>query len=509
MKRLIALTGTSGAMGGEVLLSLMNSDKQLIVRCLMHKNGRKTPKFVSKILKKYKDRIEVFYGDISSFDDCAKLIDGVDYVINCASIIPPNSDHNPEKTYKSNFLGTKNIVDAIIASGRADEIKLVHIATVAMYGHREYPHVWIRVGDPIISSDYDVYSETKLKAEKYVLESGLKYFVSLRQTAVLHKYIFDNNLKDGLLFHTVYNGALEWVTDRDSGILIKNLVERDLDGKLDGFWRRVYNIGGGDECRITGFQTIDDGFKLMGKGAKKFFKPNWNVTRNFHGGWFADSDELNDLLDFRNETPEVFWKRMGKKYWYFKLGALLPPSLVSTLFIKRLFKNSNSPVYWYNNGKDGRVKAFFGGRNEYEQLPKEWKDFELLCEKEGYNEFKEEYLLDHGYDDKKPLLSLTLEDLQKAANFRGGKCLEESYSPDDLYKKLKWQCRDGHEFELTPYTVLKGGYWCAQCCEPKPWKYGAIADIPFYGQVYFDSHTKAEVDDVYPLDEHEEDFIRK
>ena len=40
--------------------------------------------------------------------------------------------------------------DAIIACGREKEIGYVHIATVAMYGHRAYPHVWIRVGDPMM-----------------------------------------------------------------------------------------------------------------------------------------------------------------------------------------------------------------------------------------------------------------------------------------------------------------------------------------------------------------------
>ena len=50
--------------------------------------------------------------------------------------------------------------------------------------------------------------------------------------------MFANNLKDGLMFHTPWNCVLEWVTDVDSGILCKNLIERDLDERLDGFWNR-------------------------------------------------------------------------------------------------------------------------------------------------------------------------------------------------------------------------------------------------------------------------------
>lgn len=517
MSKVVALTGTSGAMGGEVLLSLLQSDNNLTVRCVLFDEEKHIPSFVKKTIKKYGDRIYAFKGDISRYDDCVHLIDGADYVINCASLIPPKSDHDPVGTYKSNFVGTKNLVDAILASGREKEISYVHIATVAMYGHRAYPHLWIRVGDPMISSDYDVYSLHKLKAEKYVLESGLKKFVSLRQTAVLHKYMFKNNLKDGLMFHTTWNCALEWVTDVDSGILLKKIVEKDTAGELDGFWNRIYNIGGGESCRVTGFESLDDGFKLMGKGVKKFFKPNWNAARNFHGGWFYDSDELENYLNFRSETNDVFWERMGKQNRYVKLGALVPSSVISKFAIKRLFKNTNSPAYWLKHGKEGRIRAFFGGREKYESIPSKWEDYPLLCEgklEDGsevdYKELKRKenaQILDHGYDDKKPVSRWTLEDLQAAAAFRGGKCLSTEYDGNP-YDKVLWECRDGHKFAMNPYTVLKGGYWC-HCCEPKPWRYGAIADIPFYGQVYFDSHEESETDNTYPLTDHEEDFIKK
>ena len=516
----VAVTGATGAMGGEVIASLLQSDKNLSVRCILFEKEKRIPAFTKKTLKKFKDRVYAFRGDIARYDDCVHLIDGADYVIHCAALIPPKSDHDPAGTYKSNFVGTKNIVDAILASNRAKDIALVHIATVAMYGHRDYPHQWIRVGDPVISSDYDVYSWQKLKAEKYVLESGLPRFVSLRQTAVLHKYMFANNLKDGLMFHTVWNGALEWVTDYDSGLLCRNLVEKDINGELDGFWNKIYNIGGGENCRNTGFETIDEGFKLMGRGTKSFFKPNWNIARNFHGGWFYDSDELDDILQFRTESNADFWKRMSKKYAYYKAGKIVPKGVISKCVIQRLFKNTNAPKYWIKHDKTGRIKAFFGGREQYDAIPDKWEDYPLLCEGKlqngskidyaAYKDIKnsEKYLLNHGYDDKKPLEEITLEDLKNAAEFRGGKCLAPKFG-GDLYEKVLWKCREGHEFALTPYTVLKGGYWCPHCCEPKPWRYGSVANIPFYAQVYFDSHDESEVDDSFPAFDHEEDFIIK
>ena len=517
----VALTGTTGAMGGEALLSILQSPENFNVKCIIYEAEKKIPKFVRKTLNKYKKRITVFRGDIARLEDCEKLIQGADYVINCASLIPPKSDHNPQGTYLSNYIGTKNLVDAIISSGRNGEIGYVHIATVALYGNRSYPHVWGRVGDPIISSDYDCYSAYKLKAERYVLDSGIKKFVSLRQTAVLHKYMFANNLKDGLMFHASWNGPLEWVTDGDSGIMCKNLVELDTKGELKDFWNRVYNIAGGKDCRVTGFETIDGCFRyLVGTGAKKFFKPDWNIARNFHGVWYYDGDELNSYLHYQNESFKGFWTRVHKKHRLFKLGKYVPSPLISKLAIKRLFKNTNSPAYWLKHGKEGRVKAFFGSREKFEAIGSDWNKYPLLCEgnlpdgsKIDYEALKnienaKPYLLNHGYDESKPLESLTLEDLRKAAEFRGGKCLATDYKAGEIYRKIDWQCLDGHVFSSSPYTVLKGGYWCPECCEPKPWRYGALAkNIPFYAQVYFDTHTEDEVDDVYPLSEDEDDFI--
>lgn len=516
----VALTGVTGAMGGEVLFSLMTLPENYKVRCIIYEAEKKLPAFVKKTLKKHRARITMFRGDIARYEDCEKLLSGADYLINCAALIPPKSDHDPQRTYLSNYIGTKNLVDVVKAQG--GKTAFVHIATVAMYGDRSYPHVWGRVGDPVISSDYDCYSLYKLKAERYLLESGLEKFVSLRQTAVLHKYMFANNLKDGLMFHTSWNGPLEWVTDRDSGVACKNILKLDGENGLDGFWNAIYNIGGGSECRLTGFETVDRCFKkVMGKGVKKYFRPNWNIPRNFHGVWFYDSDELKNFLGYRSQTHDEFWDGMHAKYPYFKLAKLVPAPIVSKFAFRRLFKNTNAPIYWIKHGKTGRIKAFYGGKENFERIGTDWKKFPLLHEgrywngevdyaalKDIDNVKASGLLLDHGYDETKPLESLDISDLDKAAAFRGGKCLTRDFTAGKIYEKIDWQCHNGHSFSSSPYTILKGGYWCPHCCEPKPWRYGGLAKhIPFYAQVYFDTHSRDEVDDVYPLSDDEDDFI--
>ena len=71
MNILVALTGTTGAMGGESLLSLLQSCKNIRVRCILYEKEKRIPKFVKNTLKKYADRVEAFRGDIARYDDCA------------------------------------------------------------------------------------------------------------------------------------------------------------------------------------------------------------------------------------------------------------------------------------------------------------------------------------------------------------------------------------------------------------------------------------------------------
>lgn len=521
-KTVVAVTGSDGAMGGEVVSHLLESDKDFELRLFVYDKTKHLRGFFKSLLRKGKKRITIVRGDLANYEDVQELVKDADYVIHCGAVIPPKADHNPLNTINTNYAGTCNIVDAIKASGRAEQIKLVHISTVAVYGNRDYHHIWARMGDPVMSSAYDYYSASKIKGERYVLDSDLPNWVVLRQTAVYHKYFLANNMDDGLMFHTCWNAPLEWITDRDSGLCIQHLVEKDLDGKLNGFWQQDYNIGGGAPCRETGYETFNYGFGLFGASAEKFFEPYWNIPRNFHGVWYTDSDILDKWLEYRTETSADYWRRMGKELWYYKLGAIVPGKLIRKFAIERLLTNSNAPMNWVRLGKKGRIDAFFGGQEAFDKSPKTWNEFPVLAKGQtpegpiNYDELKDEskadaYKLSHGYNEEKPDTELDLQDMKEAASFRGGSVVSTEMKKGDLYTKLKWKCHNGHEFESRPYTILKAGFWCPECCEALPnWSFDKVAPhVPFYAQVWYDTHRKDEENNVYPYDEHEDDDLLK
>jgi hypothetical protein len=54
----------------------------------------------------------------------------------------------------------------------------------------------------------------------------------------------------------------------------------------------------------------------------------------------------------------------------------------------------------------------------------------------------------------------TIEDAKRLAKEKGGKCLSSLYIQSNL--KLKWQCKEGHEWE-SPLNSIIRGTWCNVC----------------------------------------------
>lgn len=58
----------------------------------------------------------------------------------------------------------------------------------------------------------------------------------------------------------------------------------------------------------------------------------------------------------------------------------------------------------------------------------------------------------------------TINDMQKLAEKKGGKCLSEKYI--NKKSKLLWMCSKGHQFKSTPDSITQG-HWCPECAKNK------------------------------------------
>lgn len=501
----LAITGSTGNMGQAVMKQLCSLEN--IEKIKLLSRNRKRIKKLLKAIKPLKDKIEVIIGSSADPEVCKKLVDGVDYVVNMGAVIPPVADINPRAAVAANEVGAAVLVDAV-ENITENQPKFIHISTMALYGNRNHRHPWGRVGDPLLVSPFDVYAATKLRGEFKVLESKIKKWAVIRQTAMLHENMLSDNMSDGLMFHTCFNAPLEWATAHDSGVLIKNMLKKDSECDLgDKFWKKCFNLGGGEVNRLTGFDTLNDGFKIIGGSAKDFFDPTYNATRNFHGLWFSDGEVLNDMFDYISQSTDDYWKRIAKLHPVYALGKIVPKGIIRSAAIKRLFKNYNSPAYWAKHGDEERLFAYFGGRDKYESLPKKWSDFDLLAEgrAEGeavdYEKLKSEPTeIDYGFDFFKSDGEITKADLEAVATAHGGKLVSDEFQTGDMYKTLQWQTQDGEVFEANAYTVLRAGHWYNPIYKEYVWDFDRLAKKDkIWAQIWYDSHERDE-NRIYRLD---------
>ncbi len=507
----VAMTGVSGNMGREALAQSMELACVELARVLLSDKS-KNDKLAKQLKKKYGKRIEIVRGNIADAAVCDALVKDVTHVVHMAAVIPPRSDASPAASYACNLLGAVALVDAVKRC--SPQPKYIHISTVALYGNRNEKHPFGRVGDPLLVSPFDHYAMHKLYGERYCLDAGLDCWAVLRQTAMLHPNMMHDNISDGLMFHTAPNAPLEWVSSRDSGYLIKRILERDDAGEVPGFWKKIYNIGAGFKGMETGYDTFNDGFAIIGGSAEKFFKPKYLASRNFHGLWFYDGGELEELFHYQRDDVHEYWKWIGSQHKLYKLGRFVPKGLIDLFLFRKLRNHKNSPYRWVKNGDTARVTATFGSMEQAKALPDKWEGFKLIAKGDfgDYDEMRKTEnaaLLDHGYDESKDISEWTIEDMREAARFRGGETLTEEMEKGAAYRKILWKCHEGHEFEASPYTVLRGGHWCPVCCQPTPWDFDRLSKhVPFFAQVWYDSHGTEE-NYVYDLDDEGKSVMRR
>ncbi len=470
VKQRVLLTGASGSMGGEAFKELLRRKNKYDIVLLLRPSKVNKRNFAQY---EGQEGITIVWGDLSKPDDVLKAVKGVDNVLHPAAFISPEADHNPKQCKKSNYESAVNIVAAIKQQpNNGDNIRFVNIASVAMIGDRLPPKHWIKVGEPLKPSVGDYYAITKMAAERTVIESGLKYWASMRQTWIAIPNVL--SLADPIMFHQPPQTHIEMITGEDAGYGLVQTLECP-----DEFYGRVYNMGGGPSCRFIYSDYMERFFKLFHLGNyQKFMDRNWFGARNFHCGWYMDSYILNSYLGHWRHSWEDQIKQAEQAIppalkYASMLAPLAPKFIVKGFFRKKLA----DPLHWVLNNDEEKIKAFFGSREAWEKI-------------EGWDTYKPERDTRDLRVEKDPLTrEYTLQEMQTLAKSRGGECLSKEYS--NIKTKLKWKCAFGHTWEATPRLHLTG-HWCPQCAPP-PWNYDALAKVdPALADLYYFDHDKNE-----------------
>lgn len=469
-KRTVLLTGATGTMGTEVRKALRKHPDRFHL-LLFLRDSKKNRKHM-----KNEPGQRIIWGDLKNREDAFRGVRGVDIILHIGALVSPMADAHPEEAWKVNVEGTKHLVDAIKELPETIQPAFVYIGSVAQTGNRAVPVHWGRIGDPLIPSIFDHYAQTKIAAERYVIEAGLRKWVSLRQTGILHQELLQTD--DGISFHQPLNNHLEWVTAEDSARLLMKLC---LDDVPDRLWNNVYNIGGGDSFRLSAYEFLRKIFSLLSIDMRDILTPDLYALRNFHGQYYLDSDELEKLLPFRQDTFEDYLERVRSVLpLWLKMAKWAPKTLVRRLLREQCLRNPRTPLYWLKHDVKEKIEAFFGSKKAWEEIGG-WEDFVHIPD-------APHMLVSHGYDEQKPATRLQLEDMKEAARFRGGECLSQEMDTGDWRTKLHFVCSQGHSFHASPFLILRAGHWCETCVKNTATYEQQARKSPFMAQVWRADH---------------------
>ncbi len=470
-KPVVLLTGASGSMGFEAFRLLWEKrDRYDIV--LLLRPSRKNKKKFSRYEKSagitpvrgsgisQGNGLKIVWGDALDRDVLSAACTGIDWCLHPMALISPAADRNPTLTDKINHQVTRQIVREI-ESRDPEHIKMVYIASVAVYGGRLAPVHVGRAGDPVMPGEFDNYAISKIRGELSVMESGIKHAVSLRQTFIMIPKLF--SLMDPILYHQPLNSFMENITAKDSGRLPVSCLE--IPEESD-FWGGFYNVSGGPDCRTTFLEFLDRIYGMLGIDYRKAMERRWFALKNFHMLFFEDASRLNQYLHHWDggQTMEDFYRNVWLYLpWYLKtvarLNRRIPPfrwlvQKATHMQLKSLARKPDGTLGWIRNGNEDRIRAFYGSMEEYRRIPG-W-DIGMPC----LDHDQEYRRLDHGYDESKE--EIGIEDLAGLAQFRGGLLVSTAWD-GNMRSKLTWRCCMEHNFEMTPRAVLKGGHWCVEC----------------------------------------------
>jgi len=298
----ILITGAFGNLGTQILNLLKNTEHE--VRCFSTKSRR-----AKKVARKYKQRFEIFYGDIRNFDDVVKAVKDQDIVIHLAAIVPPKFNHiSLDYSREVNVCGTDNVVQAIKQSEQ--KTKIIFASSVAVFGDVRRRGACVLASDepPNPNAD-DIYAQQKVLAEEIILKAPIQWSI-FRFGFMLN---IDNLKMDPMMFEVPLDTNMEIIHLRDAAYAVVQALEKEE------IWQKIMLVAGGEDCRLTYKEFVSTMLNTMGVGEL----PEEAFTKNDFHCAFMDTTESQELLKYQRSSFDDTILEMKQKTKVLRFFAIL------------------------------------------------------------------------------------------------------------------------------------------------------------------------------------------
>lgn len=285
MKKVL-VTGAAGTIGLQVIRFLLSEGKYEITALELKS------KYVYKRLKKFRKRINIVYGDVNDNTIVDVLVKNHDIVIHLAGVLPPFANVKDDIARVVDYEGTKNIVDAI--KDYNPKCYLLYSSSTSVYGNvLDSDNITIKSSGEL--NEYDYYSKYKLKAEHYIKENIRNY------TIFRMSYVLCDLKKESVIYNVPGRLNIETITSEDAGYAFVAAIDfkKDLN-------KKVFNLSGGKKYRVNYREYLIKVLSSYGLSFR-FLTALLFSEKNYYGGWYADGNELNDILNFRTKNIELYY----------------------------------------------------------------------------------------------------------------------------------------------------------------------------------------------------------
>ena len=309
----VLLTGAFGNVGTSTMEELLKGDFDITIFELKSPKNRISA-------RKLKNKAMIIWGDLRKKEDLIPAIIGKDVVIHVGAIIPPLADLRPKLAEAVNVGGTQNIVSII--KEKSPNTKLIFTSSISVYGDR-VRNPFIKTSDPLKPSKGDEYAVTKIKAENMIKESGIDYAI-FRLTYIVEPYRVQFQ---PTMFKMPLETSLEVCHSKDVGLALTNAAASE------DIWGGTYHIAGGEKCRITYKEYLDDMTEIFGLG-RELLPAEAFSEEGYHCG-YMDTNDGEDKLHYQRYSLRDIYGSMKKRFRGLKLVTWMFRPLVRHLLLKK------------------------------------------------------------------------------------------------------------------------------------------------------------------------------
>lgn len=296
MKKVL-VTGAAGTIGVHVIKYLLSEGKYEIT-ALDLKNKR-----VMNRLKKYRRRINIIYGDVCDRILIEALVKDHDIIIHLAGSSLPLADMKQGLARIIDYRGTENIVRAI--NYYNEKSHLFYASSTTLYKESEN----VTVKSKIELGEFDYYNKAKLEAEELIREKLKNY------TIYRFPLILSNPSCEPFMYHGMKNQVMDVITKEDAALAFVRAIKFTKEVN-----KKTFNVTGGETVLYK--DLLDKVLELYGLSFRYCFDRLF-IEKNFSSPVCQDKNELNDIIDYRNDSMSEYYKRLRGRGRKRKIGKFL------------------------------------------------------------------------------------------------------------------------------------------------------------------------------------------